>query len=279
MLKISTLYEYPVEKIHITRLKENDRNMRSQMGDLQELMDSISSVGILQPLVVRPMEGYFQVVCGNRRLEACKRIGWKLVPCIIKEMDDREAAIVSLVENLQREDIDPIDEANFYSQFVDRYGWGGMSSLAKEIGKSEAYVSHRLALLRLPEEIKELISTRRLKPSVAKEIAWIKNGEMQKHIAMLAVRDNLPVRKVRAKIQEMDRGADGSADIYMVSYKKLERLLRSTLINMDGIIETVEQERELRDELMEFRMAVHQLIDSTLSKEKGRKRLIKNEYI
>ena len=92
----------------------------------------------------------FEVVAGNRRLEACKRLHWLKVPCLVRELSDKEAYEIGLIENIERETLTPIEEAKAFQMYVKEKGWGGVKALAEKIGRSEEYVSHKIALLSLP---------------------------------------------------------------------------------------------------------------------------------
>lgn len=100
-------------------------------------MSSIQQKGLLEPIVVRPVEKAFEVVAGNRRFEACKKLGWRSIPCHVVELDDKEAFEVSILENVQRETLNPIEEGRAYRNYVDECGYGGESELARKIGKSQ----------------------------------------------------------------------------------------------------------------------------------------------
>ncbi|MEM3631704.1 MAG: ParB/RepB/Spo0J family partition protein [Conexivisphaerales archaeon] len=262
------IYEYPVEKIHINRLVKSEFNVRYSVGDISELVKSISSLGLLEPLIVRPKSNYFEVICGNRRLEACRKLNYKFVPCIIKDVNDREANLISIVENVQRETLDPIDEARSYMNFVEKYGWGGISELARLIGKSEPYVSHRIGLLKLPQEIQELIGRRQLKPSIAMEIVRVKK-DRQAELVPLILKNNMSVRDIRKKIK--DENLNTESDLYLVAFRKAKLLIKSCLINFDEIIEKVQSEPELISDLMNVRQGLHKLIDDIIHMEKERK--------
>ncbi|MGC8912085.1 MAG: ParB/RepB/Spo0J family partition protein, partial [Nitrososphaeria archaeon] len=129
-----------IEELEVYRIHSPKYSLRSDLGRLDELITSIEEKGLLEPIVVRPVEDGFEVVAGCRRLEACKRLGWRKIPCHIIELDDREAYEVSLIENLQHKTLDPIEEALAFKRYVDEYGWGGMSELARRVGKSVQYV-------------------------------------------------------------------------------------------------------------------------------------------
>src|SRR3972149_7197149 len=153
-----------LDEVKMRKTHPAQRSLRSDLGDLDELMASISKVGLLQPIVVRPVEEGYEVVAGNRRFEACRRLGWIKIPCHIVELDDKEAFEVSLVENVQRNMLNPVEEAEAFRRYVEDYGWGGVSELARQIGKSQVYVSKRLRLLSLPKEVRAGIARRNISP-------------------------------------------------------------------------------------------------------------------
>jgi len=148
--------------------------LRSDLGQLDELIASIEEKGLLEPIVVRPVEDGFEVVAGYRRLEACKRLGWRRIPCHIIELDDREAYEVSLIENLQHKSLDPIEEALAFKRYVEEYGYGSVTELARRIEKSPSYVSRMIALLSLPDDVREELVRRRKSPSIAQELLNLK---------------------------------------------------------------------------------------------------------
>ena len=141
-----TIHQLPVGSV-----SPHPENLRNDLGDLDSLITSIRTHGILEPLLVRPTEGdgpLFQVVAGHRRLAAALDVGLDTVPCITRDLEDDEVFAIMLVENLRREDIDPVDEARGYFRLVE-HGWT-QKRLAEEIGTSKATVSSRLKLLSLP---------------------------------------------------------------------------------------------------------------------------------
>ncbi|MGA9150979.1 MAG: ParB/RepB/Spo0J family partition protein [Candidatus Nitrosopolaris sp.] len=114
--------------------KKQSKNIRHNVPDTEELAKSIQQKGLLQPILVRTLDGYFEIVAGNRRFCACKALGWKKIACHIIELVDKQAFEVSLVENIQRKTISPLDEANAFKAYVSDFGWGGVSDLASKIG-------------------------------------------------------------------------------------------------------------------------------------------------
>jgi ParB family chromosome partitioning protein len=185
-----------LESVELSKIHPSRRGLRSQMGSLEELIASIEEKGLLEPIVVRPVENGFEVVAGNRRLEACRRLKMHRIPCHIVELDDREAFEVSLVENVQHETMNPIDEARAFKRYVDDYGYGGVSELAKKIGKSQEYVSNRLRLLSLPNEVQEEVIRRRITVSAAQELASM-NDKVVREVIKIAGEQHLSMREVR----------------------------------------------------------------------------------
>jgi len=185
-----------LESVELSKIHPSRRPLRGQIGSLEELIASIKEKGLLEPIVIRPVENGFEVVAGNRRLEACRRLKMRKVPCHIVELDDREAFEVSLVENVQRETIDPIDEARAFKRYIDDYGYGGVSELARKIGKSQEYVSNRLRLLKLPKEVQEEVIRRRITPSLAQELASL-SGNVIHEVMEISRERHLTIREVR----------------------------------------------------------------------------------
>jgi ParB family transcriptional regulator, chromosome partitioning protein len=137
---------------------------------LEGLMASIVEKGLLEPIVVRPDGDRFEVVAGSRRLQACRQLKLRKIPCNVVELSDRDAFEVSLTENIQRRTLNPIEEAEAFKKYVDMYGYGGVTELARKIGKSHTYVSRRISLLTLPQRTKEDILLGHTTASAAGEL-------------------------------------------------------------------------------------------------------------
>ncbi|MCL4518778.1 MAG: ParB/RepB/Spo0J family partition protein [Thaumarchaeota archaeon] len=273
-------------------IRESRYSLRHELGNLEELVDSINKHGLLSPIIVRIHGDSYEVVAGNRRLAACRSVGMSEIPCFIVNANDREAYEIALIENMQRKSLDPIEEAVAFRRYVVECGWGGVTSLSKRIGKSEVYVSHRLLLLDLPQNVKEKISTRILNPSCAKELVWIQDAESQKQLAEEAIRHGLSVRQLNRIVKLVKNGEEiqhavnticegAEAEKYSTDSQNslanaLEQgilSLRYALGRMDSILETVESsyptEMGMRQSFQKKRYVLHQLIDYLL-KEKRR---------
>lgn len=152
---------------------------------LTELASSIKEKGLMQPIVVRPKKSYYEIVAGHRRFYACKFLHWTRVMCNIVEVDDKEAYELSLIENLQQKSMNPIEEGKAFRQYVKKFGWGGESDLARKIGRSQEYISRRIKLLDLPEEMKQEIMRNRINVSVAQELLPLHELESQEAIKFI----------------------------------------------------------------------------------------------
>ena len=192
------------EEIRISKIRSNPslshRNpdlVHSMKTDWQvSLSDSIQQVGLLHPIVVRPKEQYFELVAGSRRLSACKSLGWQKILCHVVDLSDKEAYEISLIENVQRKTIEPLEEAHAFKKYIIEHGWGGVTELAHRIGKSPSYVEKRLKLLQLPRDVIQSISSRDISPAVAFELAMLKSDEEKSRLGMLIKERRLSSRRV-----------------------------------------------------------------------------------
>jgi ParB family transcriptional regulator, chromosome partitioning protein len=180
--------------------------LRDYRDGLDDLTSSIKEKGLIEPIVVRPIGGTFEVVAGVRRFEACKRLRWSRVPCIIRNLSDKDAYEMSLTENIQRKTMNAVEEALAFRRYVDMRGWGGESVLAKKLGKSQEYISQRLSLLSLPKPVKQRIIRRQINPSVAVEIARVSDPQTQIALSQRVAEDHIPIAVVRQAVHSIKSG-------------------------------------------------------------------------
>ncbi|HEY7078481.1 MAG TPA: ParB/RepB/Spo0J family partition protein, partial [Nitrososphaeraceae archaeon] len=185
---------------------------------INELSNSISRQGLLHPIVVRAKAGtdYFEIVAGNRRYEACKALGWRKIVCHVLELDDKEAYEVTLIENLQRENLNPIEEAHSFKVYVEEYGWGGISDLASRLGKSVSYVDKRLRLLNSSPELIKSVYDRSINPSIAEELSPINDEKVLHGFVTMISKSRLSSRNVRKLVKEYRE--EPSSGIYNYNY-------------------------------------------------------------
>ena len=170
-------------------------------GTLEELATSVSTHGVLQPVLVRPLgEGRYQLIAGERRWRASKIAGLDDIPAIVEHIDDEEALEISIIENLQREDLSPLDEAAMYERMINEHGYS-VRKLASKLGKDKGYVENRLRLADAPEEIRELVSLRKDTLSHAYELLKVDDPRKRKRLAKQVAAGNLSLVKLRERIE------------------------------------------------------------------------------
>ena len=171
---------------------------------LQELAASIREHGVLQPLLVRPVEEGYQIVAGERRWRAARLAGLQTIPVNIREMDDAQAMSIALVENLQREDLNPIEEAEGYKRLSESTGWT-QEEIAKQVGRSRPAVANALRLLSLPQEVVQMVRDGKLSTGHAKALLSIADDKTRINVARLVVDKGLSVREAEKLAQQPER--------------------------------------------------------------------------
>lgn len=273
-----------VEQIEMKMIRPSQFAIRDRFQKIapedDTLMCSIREHGLLQPILIRPLVHGFEIVAGHRRFKACRSLRWRFIPCKLREMSDKQAYEIQLTENIQRKSMDPIEEAEAFRRYVIDFGWGGVSELAKKLGKSEEYVSHRIQLLKLPDDIKQQILTDRLNVSQALELSNIPS-ERQSEIISQVINKNLTVRQIReVKSILREEGVFGDELTHCKSIAKSVQVVRVTkktslalkvaLARVDNLIDEVhstiepEQRAEITNFLMALRLRIHSMIDETI---------------
>lgn len=149
-----------IQDIDITKIVPNSYQPRREFSDesIRELASTLSKEGLLQPIVVREQGENFEIIAGERRFRAAKQLGWEKIPAIINNMDDAQAASLALIENLQRENLNPIDEAQAYTNLM-KLNNLTQTTLAKNIGKSQSYVANKMRLLKLSPKVQSYLAS------------------------------------------------------------------------------------------------------------------------
>jgi ParB family chromosome partitioning protein len=274
-----------IEQIEMKMIRPSSFAVRDKFQkyceDDESLIISIREHGLIQPILIRPLSHGFEIVAGHRRYQACKSLRCRFIPCKVCEMTNKQAFEIQLSENIQRKSMDPIEEAEAFRRYVIDFGWGGVSDLAKKIGKSEEYVSHRIQLLKLSEETKRKIASNMLNVSKAIEISTIPI-EKQSEIVGEIIENNLSVKRIRElKMILRDNITEDYSNLGFASgnnylsksfkiTKKASLSLKVTLARIDNLIEESqisiepEQRTEIINFLMELRIRIHELIDDTI---------------
>lgn len=181
--------------VDIDDIKPNAAQPRKNFNKekLEDLAESIKENGVIQPVVVRKKGSSYELVAGERRWRASRIAGMKQIPCLIRNFDEKQNMIVAIIENMQREDLDPIEEAAGLREMVNRFGFT-QSQVSKSLGKSRAYIANSMRLLKLPPEVQDMISKGQLSAAHGRTIINIEDKEKQKAVANKIIKDGLSVR-------------------------------------------------------------------------------------
>lgn len=213
-----------VLQLNITEVYPNPNQPRKVFNEnaLAELADSISEHGVIMPIVVNKMgQGRYMIIAGERRWRASKLAGKEFIPAIIKNYSDKQVKEVSLIENLQREDLNPIEAAMAMRQLMDDYGMT-QENLAERLGKSRSTIANTLRLLQLTPEVIKMISDGRLSAGHARALITLPDSE-QFTTAVYAVNNGLSVREVEQKVRDYFNPPE------VIKKKKREKLLRQSV--------------------------------------------------
>lgn len=191
--------------VNITKIEPNREQPRKEFDEeaLQELADSIKQYGVIEPLIVQDRKDYYEIIAGERRWRASRLAGLKEVPVIIKDYTEQEIVEISLIENIQREDLNPIEEALAYKRLVDEFNLK-QDEVAKRVGKNRSTVTNSLRLLKLNENVQQMLINKEISPGHAKVLLVIESKEKQYEIARKVFDESLSVRDTEKIVKELD---------------------------------------------------------------------------
>ncbi|MFN3966312.1 MAG: ParB/RepB/Spo0J family partition protein [Endomicrobiia bacterium] len=263
-IELTKIPKEEIQKIPLEKIKPNRYQARKKFDEtkLKELAESIKEKGLLQPLIVSPsiIPGEYELIAGERRYRASYIAGLTEVPAIVRSVTDKEKAQISLIENLQREDLNPIEEAKAYKRIIEEFNIT-QEELAKLIGKDRSVIANSLRILNLPESVQDMISEGIITSGHARALASIQEEEKIKEISERIQKEKLTVREVEkivqdwkttlkkrpairkrppeivslennlqkllgTKVQVFSRGKKGKIVIYFYSLDDLDRLLK-----------------------------------------------------
>lgn len=195
-----------ISEIKINDIEPNQSQPRKSFDQekLQALADSISQHGVVQPIIVKKKDKGYSIVAGERRWRAAKIAGLKTIPAIIKDISTQETMEIALIENIQREDLNPIEEAEAYQKLIEEYGLT-QESVSKMVGKSRAAIANSVRLLTLTDKIKEMLINDFLTPGHARTLVTIDNKEKQMELADIIMKKNLNVRETEKLVSEENK--------------------------------------------------------------------------
>jgi len=192
-----------IRNIALSKIKSNRYQPRKSFNEesLNELAESIKKHGVIQPIVVKAEGGNFEVIVGERRLRAAKIAGFSEIPAVVKEYRDDELLEIALIENIQREDLNPIEEAMAYKMILERQNIT-QEELSKRVGKSRSYIANMVRLLELPEEVKEDVSRGTISVGQAKALLGIKDQSKLLEMYRRIEKEGMSVREVEHAVRK-----------------------------------------------------------------------------
>ena len=193
-----------IQEVDINKVEPDKNQPRKNFDedDLESLADSIKQYGVIDPLLVQDKGDYYEIVGGERRWRASKKAGLKKVPVIVREFTDEEKVLIALIENTQRTDLNPIEEATTYKRLMEEFNLT-QDEVADRVSKSRPAVSNALRLLNLSDEVQQLLAERTISSGHARALLGIKDKEKQSEFANIIIDNRLSVREVEREIKKM----------------------------------------------------------------------------
>ncbi|SHM18271.1 ParB family protein [Caldanaerovirga acetigignens] len=232
--------------IPVDAIKPNPYQPRKNFDDksLQDLIDSIKIYGVLQPIVVRRMgKNEYELIAGERRWRACLQAGLKEIPAVVRDVKETDSAIMALIENLQRENLNFIEEAEGYRQLIDEHGLT-QEQLAERLGKSQSTIANKIRILKMPEDILKIISQENLTERHARALLKLPEESLQREILKKIVEKKLNVRQteelVERTLQKLHEKKDkiGNKRMLKVAIKDIRIFINSVKKLVSNIKET-----------------------------------------
>lgn len=220
--------------LKITEVEPNRNQPRKNFDEdlLQELADSIKQYGIIQPLIVQKRDDYYEIIAGERRWRAAKIAGLKEVPVIIKDYTDREIVEIALIENIQRADLNPIEEAQAYQRLIKEYNLK-QDEVAEKVSKSRATITNSMRLLKLDDRVKQMLVDEMITSGHARALLGIEDKELQYTIAMRVFDEKMSVRDIEKIIKDMSKPTSEKKteidEAVILAYKNLEDKIKNII--------------------------------------------------
>lgn len=202
-----TEHAQSVANLKTSLIDDNSLQPRTNYDDtkLKDLVASIKEKGVLQPILVRNRNGRYEVVAGERRLRAARLLSLEEVPAILKDVSDEEAFVIALIENIQREELNPIEEAEAYRKLIEEFGHT-QEEVAKSVGKDRSTVTNLLRILRLPENMRKSVYEGKLSAGHARALLGVENPLERERLYALTLQKGLSVRELENLVQEKAKG-------------------------------------------------------------------------
>ncbi|WP_034764761.1 nucleoid occlusion protein [Rossellomorea vietnamensis] len=251
-----------VRKIQVSQIIPNRFQPRTVFNDekIEELSRTIHTHGIIQPIVVRQYDdAQFEIIAGERRYRAVQKLGWETVPAIVKNLNDTETASVALIENLQREELSPIEEAIAYGKLLELHDLT-QEALAQRLGKGQSTVANKLRLLKLPEEIQSALLDKQITERHARALIPLKNAEKQIQLLQEIIEKSLNVKQTEDRVVKMQEGTTQKPKPKRKAFSKDMRIAVNTIrqslsmVSDSGI--NLDSEEEEHEEFYQFTIRI-----------------------
>lgn len=246
-----------IKKIPVANINPNPYQPRTVFDDekIEELCETIKSHGVIQPIVVRERNGKYEIIAGERRWRAVKKLGMERIPAIVKEFNDEQAASIALIENLQREGLTAIEEAVAYQKLIELHGLT-QESMAKRLGKGQSTVANKLRLLHLPKAVQDALLIRKITERHARALLSLKNEEMQIQVLGEIIEKEWNVKQTEQRIQHLLEKDEKKPKQTRRSFSKDMRLAINTVRkSVDMVIQSglsIETQEEELDDCYQF---------------------------
>ena len=246
-----------VQYLNIHDIMPNANQPRKTFSEekIEELSKSIKEHGIIQPIVVRKKGKSYEIVAGERRWRAARKAELAKVPCLIRELSDEQNMLIAIIENMQREDLNPVEEAEGLNQMIVTFGMT-QEQISKSVGKSRPYIANSLRLLKLPEYIKEEMAEGRLSAAHGRTLVTVEDEDVRKALCERIIKEGLSVRETEKLVSEEGKGKKRkpaartkNPDVARVEAELKEALGTRVTINQNGKKGKIEIEFFSRDEL------------------------------
>lgn len=224
------------QTLNINRIEPNKNQPRKEFNEdaLQELADSIKQFGVIEPLVVVKRKGYYELIAGERRWRAARLAGLKEVPVVLKDYDDQQIVEIALIENIQREDLNPIEEAHAYERLIQEFNLT-QDEVAERVSKSRTTVTNALRLLKLTEKVQQMLIDDMLSTGHVRALITIADPQLQYETAMYIFDKKLSVRETESYVKKLlnkkpkDKPAEKEDPELSFLYKAIENRLKESL--------------------------------------------------
>ena len=246
-----------VQYINIHDIMPNANQPRKTFSEekIEELSKSIKEHGIIQPIVVRRRGDNYEIVAGERRWRAARKAELSKVPCLIRELSDEQNMLIAIIENMQREDLNPVEEAEGLNQMIVTFGMT-QEQISKSVGKSRPYIANSLRLLKLPEYIKDEMAEGRLSAAHGRTLVTVEDEDVRKALCARIIKEGLSVRETEKLVSEQGKSKKRrpaakmkNPDVARVEEELKEVLGTRVAINQNGKKGRIEIEFFSREEL------------------------------